>query len=81
MALHEASHAIFFYYYGDDDDSHDERWLGIFVWLLVKSKLWPKEAILASLKTANLEYSHMMTPNVLKQKKPAIRFTKKKGSN
>jgi len=69
-ALHEASHAIHAYYYGPVDEHHDERWLGIYVWLLTCTTLWPKEAITASLAARNLKYSRMMTPDVLKYKRP-----------
>lgn len=71
-ALHEAAHAIYFYYYGQSEEHHNEKWLGIYVWLLIKADLWPKSAIIASLKAAKLPYSHMMTPDVLKRKKPAM---------
>jgi hypothetical protein len=69
-ALHEAAHAIHAYYYGPVDEYHDAKWLGIFVWLLGCTTAWPKEAITASLKARGLTYSHMMTPDVLKHKKP-----------
>lgn len=69
-ALHEAAHAIHVYYYGPVDEHHNETWLGIYVWLLNKSGLWPKSAIKASLAERNLTYSHMTSPDVLKRKKP-----------
>jgi hypothetical protein len=70
-ALHEAAHAIHYYYYGDDPDHHGKKWLGIYVWLLCQTTLVPCSAIKASLAEAGLDYSHMMTPKVLKRKTPA----------
>lgn len=69
-ALHEAAHAIHAYYYGPVEEHHDERWLGIYVWLLCQSGLWPKSAIVASLAARKLKFSRMMTPKILKHKNP-----------
>ncbi len=83
VALHESAHVIHFYYYGDNDDPHDEKWLGIFLWLLIESGLWPREAILASVKKNNLTYSNQMSPAAIKRKHPCVTFKnlrKKKGS-
>jgi hypothetical protein len=74
-ALHEAAHVIHFYYYGDTgEDDHDESWLGIYVWLLCHTPLQPCTAIKASLADEGLDFSHMMTPDVLKRKTPAVEF-------
>jgi hypothetical protein len=70
--LHEAAHAIYFYYYGDSDEPHNEKWLGIYVYLLTKTGLWPRAAIIASLEAAGLKYSKMMTPKALRRKKPVL---------
>lgn len=69
-ALHEAAHAVHAYYYGPVDETHDARWLGIYVWLLCESGLWPCSAIKASLAERNLKFSNRMSPAVLKRKKP-----------
>lgn len=71
-ALHEAAHAIHAYYYGNVEEHHDERWLGIYVWLLNHTQMYPKGVIDTSLKNAGIKYSRMMTPKVLKHKKPAL---------
>lgn len=52
---------------------HDDKWLGIFVWLLTNCGAWPKDAITVTLDNRGLKYSKMMSPKVLKRKKPLVR--------
>jgi hypothetical protein len=55
VALHEAAHVIDDYV-GDDDASHNPRWLGIYLWLLEHSDIYPKGTVTASAKAAGLKW-------------------------
>lgn len=73
VALHEAAHAIHTYYYGPSEIGHDDKWLGIFVWLLTNCGAWPKDAITETLKNRGMTYSKMTSPKALSKKTPAVR--------
>jgi len=55
-ALHEAAHHIAWTFYGDRIQDHGRTWLGIYLDLLVREKVAPEIALIASLKPFHLKY-------------------------
>lgn len=69
-ALHEAAHAIAAALLPWEMADHDPRFVGIYLWLLVKAKIAPRVALEAALTDAGIKWSTKTTPRHLK-KKPA----------
>ena len=69
-ALHEAAHAIASVLLPWEMADHDPRFVGIYLWLLIKTRIAPRSALEASLTAAGLTWDSKTTPRSLK-KKPA----------
>jgi hypothetical protein len=69
-ALHEAAHAIASVLLPWEMADHDPRFVGIYLWLLVKARIAPRAALEASLTAAGVQWDKKTTPRSLK-KKPA----------
>ena len=54
--LHEAAHHIAWMVHGDRIQDHGATWLGIYLDLLVRAKVAPEVALVASLKPFHLNY-------------------------
>ena len=55
-ALHEAAHHIAWTLHGDRIQDHGATWLGIYLDLLIRAKVAPEVALIASLKSFQLKY-------------------------
>ena len=70
-ALHEAAHAIAAVLLPWEMADHDPRFVGIYLWLLIKAKVAPRSALEASLTAAGVQWDRKTTPRSLKKKSPA----------
>jgi hypothetical protein len=70
-ALHEAAHAIASVLLPWEMADHDPRFVGIYLWLLVKAGVAPRIALEASLTAAKISWDKKTTPRHLKKKSPA----------
>ena len=67
-ALHEAAHAIASVLLPWEMADHDPRFVGIYLWLLVKSRTAPRSALEASLTAAGVAWDKKTSPRHLKKK-------------
>jgi hypothetical protein len=66
-ALHEAAHAIASILFPWEMADHDPRFVGIYLWLLVKAKVAPRSALEASLTAAGVSWDPKTTPKHIKK--------------
>ena len=70
VALHEAAHAIQDRYYDwDKIEDHGPEFAGIYISLLLASKMYPETAITASAKAAGIKTSRGATPYAIRPKR------------
>jgi hypothetical protein len=69
-ALHEAAHAVASVLLPWEMADHDPRFVGIYLWLLVKAKIAPRSALEASLLASGVNWDKKTTPKNLKKKAP-----------
>lgn len=67
-ALHEAAHAIAAVLLPWEMADHDPRFVGIYLWLLVRAKVAPRVALEASLKEAGIAWDKKTSPRHLIKK-------------
>lgn len=66
-ALHEAAHAIAAVILPWDMVDHDPRFVGIYLWLLIKARIAPRVALEASLTAAGIKW---IKPKIPKKRGP-----------
>lgn len=71
QALHEAAHAIHDWLLGTDGLPHSPEFMGIYLWSIVKYRLAPLRAVLASLEGTGIQYIH---PNRMSPKAVRARY-------
>lgn len=71
VALHETAHHIVFHYFGETVPDHGPTFLGVYLWLLEKHHVAPREALHASARADNLRWSEI-SPKTCKFASPAV---------
>lgn len=56
IALHEVAHHICNSMFSADMPGHSPEWMAIYLWLLIKARIAPKTALLASAKAAGIKW-------------------------
>lgn len=67
-ALHEAAHAIAATLLPWEMADHDPRFVGIYLWLLVKAKIAPRAALEAALHAGGVTWETKTSPRSLKKR-------------